>query len=233
MVLSRYLAIHYNHTQKQFIHKPLNKPAVDFRLLNEHPKMFVVSGPSGVGKDSVLRALIRTGLPLYHVVTANTRKPRQDEKEGIDYFFVSRQDFEGMIARDELIEYSRVYDDYKGIPKVQVTKAMATGKDVIFRLDVQGAEKIKSIYPQAILIFLLPSNEQEWFKRLGGRRLSQEKDLDTRIATVKMELEKAMNFDYLVVNAQNELRKTVEIIKAIITAEHHKPEPHKNKLLEK
>jgi len=192
--------------------------------------MFVVSGPSGVGKDSVLRALFKTDLPLYFVVTANTRKPRQDEREGIDYFFVSRQEFERMIAGDELIEYSNVYDDYKGIPKAQVKKAMATGKDVIFRLDVQGAEKIKSIYPQAVLIFLLPSNEQEWFKRLGGRRLSQEKDLDTRIATVKMELEKAIHFDYLVVNAQNQIRKTVETIKAIIIAEHHKPGSHKIEL---
>ena len=192
--------------------------------------MFVLSGPSGVGKDSVLRALLRTDLPLYHVVTANTRKPRQDEKEGIDYFFVSRQEFERMIAENELIEYSKVYDDYKGIPKAQVKKAMDTGKDVIFRLDVQGAEKIKSIYPQAVLIFLLPSNEQEWFKRLGGRRLSQEKDLDTRIATVKIELEKGLHFDYLVVNAQNQLAKTVKTIEAIIIAEHHKPDSRKIEL---
>jgi guanylate kinase len=82
-----------------------------------------------------------------------------------------------MITNDEFIEYSHVYDDYKGVPKNQIREAMNSGKDVVLRLDVQGAEKIKKIYPQAILIFLLPSSQEDWFKRLGGRRLSHEKDL--------------------------------------------------------
>jgi len=189
--------------------------------------MIVISGPSGVGKDSVLRGLKNSELPIHHVVTVNTRKPRPDEKEGVDYFFVSREKFEEMIARDEFIEYSKVYDDYKGVPKSQIKAALNCGKDVVLRLDVQGAEKIKCIYPQAILIFLLPSNEDDWYKRLGGRRLSHEKDLDTRILTVKEELKKAHNFDYLVVNAQNQLRETVRVIEAIITAEHQRSKPNK------
>ena len=106
--------------------------------------------------------------------------------------------------------------------KSQIKDALDSGKDVVLRLDVQGAEKIKKIYPQAILIFLLPSSDEDWYKRLGGRRLSHEKDLDTRIVTVKEELKKSLNFNYLVVNEQNKLRKTIEIIEAIITAEHHK-----------
>ena len=186
--------------------------------------MIIISGPSGVGKDSVLRALKKRNLPLYHVVTANTRKPRPDEVEGVDYFFISKEKFEDMIKKDELIEYSTVYQDYKGVPKSEVRNAIKTNKDVIFRLDVQGAEKIKSIYPQSVLIFLIPTNQEEWFKRLGGRRLSKEKDLDTRIKTVRIEMEKVNIFDYIVVNAQNKLTKTVNIIEAIITAEHHKTE---------
>jgi len=189
--------------------------------------MAVISGPSGVGKDSVLRALKKSGLPIYHVVTANTRAPRSDEKEGVDYFFVSRDEFEKMISNDELIEYSHVYDDYKGVPKAQIRKAIESGNDVILRLDVQGAEKIKKMYPDAVLIFLTPANEEEWFQRLGGRRLSQEKDFATRIATVKDELIKARNFDYIVVNAQNQLQKTITTIEAIITAEHQKSKPRK------
>lgn len=189
--------------------------------------MAVISGPSGVGKDSVLRALKKSGLPIYHVVTANTRAPRSDEKEGVDYFFVSRDEFEKMISNDELIEYSHVYDDYKGVPKAQIRKAIESGSDVILRLDVQGAEKIKKMYPDAVLIFLTPANEEEWFQRLGGRRLSQEKDFATRIATVKDELIKARNFDYIVVNAQNQLQKTITTIEAIITAEHQKSKPRK------
>ena len=203
------------------------KEKVDFNILEQAPLMVVISGPSGVGKDSVLRALKKSDLPIYHVVTANTRAPRPDEKEGVDYFFVSRETFEKMISADELIEYSRVYDDYKGVPKAQIRKANESGKDVILRLDVQGAEKIKKLYEDAVLIFLTPANEEEWYQRLGGRRLSQEKDFETRITTVKDELIIARNFDYIVVNAQNQLQKTVTIIEAIITAEHQKSKPRK------
>lgn len=192
--------------------------------------MIVISGPSGVGKDSVLRAMKNSELPIHHVVTVNTRAPRPDEKEGVDYFFVSREKFEDMIAHEELVEYSHVYDDYKGVPKSQIQDALDSGKDVVLRLDVQGAEKIKNIYPQAISIFLLPSNQDDWYKRLGGRRLGNEKDLDKRILTVKDELVKAREFDYLVINEQNKLTQTVQMIEAIITAEHLRAKPRKIKL---
>lgn len=219
----------YNHNKINIIiiRANLNKLSVDFDILEKNPLMIVISGPSGVGKDSVLRALKRSELPIHHVVTVNTRNPRPDEQEGVDYFFVSREKFEKMIENQEFIEYAKVYDDYKGVPKAQIRNAIETGKDVVLRLDVQGAEKIKSIYPQAILIFLLPSNQDDWYKRLGGRRLSHEKDLDTRIRTVRDELKKARDFDYLVVNEQNKLSKTVGMIEAIITVEHHRAKPRK------
>lgn len=205
----------------------MNKLSVNFDILEKHPLMLVISGPSGVGKDSVLRALKQSDVSIHHVVTVNTRKPRPDEKEGVDYFFVSREKFEEMIDNDEFIEYARVYEDYKGVPKSQIRDALNSGKDVVLRLDVQGAEKIKKLYPQAILIFLLPSNQEEWYKRLGGRRHSHEKDLDTRILTVIEELVKAREFDYLVVNEQNQLTKTVDMIKSIITSEHLRSKPRK------
>ena len=200
----------------------MQKIHVNFQVNKDTPLLFIISGPSGVGKDAVLRALKARDLPIQHVVTANTRKPRPDETEGVDYYFVSKAEFERMIAHDELIEYAEVYDDYKGVPKSEVRKAISSNNDVIFRLDVQGAEKIKSIYPQSILIFLVPANEEEWFKRLGGRRLSNEKDLDMRIETVQKELRTINAFDYVVVNAQNKLEQTVDIIESIMTAEHHK-----------
>ena len=200
----------------------MNKLQVNFQVNPDTPLLLIISGPSGVGKDSVLRALKERDLPLYHVITANTREPRPDEKEGVDYYFVSRERFKEMIGNDELLEYSEVYEDYKGVPKSEVRKAIETDKDVIFRLDVQGAEKIKSIYPQAISIFLIPANQEEWFKRLGVRRMANEKDLDTRIETVQKELETIDEFNYVVVNADNKLNETVDIIEAIITAEHHR-----------
>lgn len=200
----------------------MNQLQVNFQVNPDTPLLLIISGPSGVGKDSVLRALKERDLPLYHVITANTREPRPDEKEGVDYYFVSRERFKEMIGNDELLEYSEVYEDYKGVPKSEVRKAIETDKDVIFRLDVQGAEKIKSIYPQAISIFLIPANQEEWFKRLGVRRMANEKDLDTRIETVQKELETIDEFNYVVVNADNKLNETVDIIEAIITAEHHR-----------
>jgi len=200
---------------------------IDFNILEQHPLMIVISGPSGVGKDSVLRALKQSPLPIYHVITANTRCPRPDEKEGVDYFFVSHEEFERMIANNELIEYSHVYGDYKGVPKSQIRKALDSGKDVVLRLDVQGAEKIKKMYPEAILIFLTPSNQEEWYQRLGGRTHSQEKDMDQRIATVIKELESAKEFDYIVVNAQGKLNAAITNIEAIITAEHHRTYQHR------
>lgn len=205
----------------------MNKLSVNFDILEKNPLMIVISGPSGVGKDSVLRALKKSNLPIHHVVTVNTRKPRPDEKEGVDYFFVSREKFKEMISNNEFIEYSRVYKDFKGVPKSQIREALNSSNDVVLRLDVQGAEKIKDIYPQAILIFLLPSNQDDWYKRLGGRRLSHEKDMDTRISTVKDELIKARDFDYLVVNEQNKLTKTVQTIESIIKTEHLRAKPRK------
>ena len=184
--------------------------------------MIIISGPSGVGKDSVLRELKKRDLPLHHVVTANTRKPRKDEKEGVDYFFVSKERFEEMIRDDELIEHSEAYRVCNSVPKYEVRKAIQSSKDVIFRLDVQGAEKIKAIYPNAKLVFLIPANQEEWFERLGDRKKSEEKDLDMRIETVQEELQKIELFDYVVTNAQGQLTRTVDIIESIITAEHHK-----------
>lgn len=189
--------------------------------------MLVISGPSGVGKDTVLRALKKSRLPIHHVITANTRPPRRDEKEGVDYFFVSREKFEEMIRNNELIEYSKVYEDYKGVPKEQIRQALSSGKDVVLRLDVQGAQKIKKIYPQAILVFLTPSNQEEWLQRLTKRRLSEEKDMVTRIATIKMELELAREFDYIVTNAQNQLQDTINMIESIIIAEHQRTNQQK------
>jgi guanylate kinase len=204
----------------------LSEESINFNILERNPLMVVISGPSGVGKDAVLRALKRSSLPIYHVVTVNTRPPRLGEKEGVDYFFVSRQKFEEMIEQEAFIEYSHVYEDYKGVPKSQIRKAMASGKDVILRLDVQGAEKIKRLVPNAILIFLVPSSQKDWFKRLGGRHKS-DKDMETRINTAREELIRAMDFDYIVTNIQNKLDETVQTIEAILIAEHQKTSQRK------
>jgi guanylate kinase len=197
---------------------------VNFDVLKKGALLFVISGPSGVGKDSVVKALKKKPGKFHFVITANTRAPRPDEEEGVDYFFVSKDHFHEMIEQDQLVEWAHVYGDYKGVPKAQVEDALASGKDVLMRLDVQGAKKIKSLYPFAILIFLLPSNEKEWDERLLARAKAQgtDLDMDIRIEKVKEELKALDIFDYAVVNADDQLDQTVETILAIITAEHQK-----------
>lgn len=187
--------------------------------------LIVISGPSGVGKDSVLRALKSRNLPLHFVVTVNTRPPRSDEVDGKDYIFISNDEFEAMKAGGELLEHAHVYNDFKGVPRAQVKAAMATGKDVLMRLDVQGAATIKQQAPDALLIFITAASEEELVKRLQGRDTESEADLKVRIETAREEFRRAAEFDYIVANAHNQLEETVDTIVSIITAEHHRVNP--------
>lgn len=196
--------------------------SLSFDLLHPHPLLIVISGPSGVGKDSVLQALKARNLPMHFVVTATTRSPRPEEKHGVDYFFVSLEEFERMIAEDELIEHAIVYNQYKGIPKAQIREAFASGKDVVLRVDVQGAARLQSLYPNALMIFLLPSNEQEWIDRLRRRNTETPENLVLRVETARKEIESLPRFDYMVVNAEDRLEQAADTIVAIIQAEHHK-----------
>ena len=191
------------------------------------PLLIVISGPSGVGKDSVLQRMKDRGLPFHFVVTATTRPQRLEEQEGVDYIFVGREEFADMIEKGELMEYALVYSDYKGIPKAQVRKALASGKDVVMRVDVQGAATVRKISPEAILIFLTTSSEDELVERLKKRKTEKAEDLKLRIATARQEFNRVGEFDYIVVNREDQLDATVETINDIIQAEHHRVEPRR------
>jgi len=189
------------------------------------PLIFVISGPSGVGKDTVLEAMKMRHLPLHYVVTATTRPIREGEVDGKDYFFVTRDQFAEMIENYQLIEYAIVYDDYKGIPRQQVEDALASGRDVVLKLDVQGAETIRKLYPEAVLIFLSTQDEQELVDRLKARQTEPPDNLKLRIATARQELKQVEEFDYYIVNAHSKLEHTVDVVVSIITAEHHRSRP--------
>lgn len=190
--------------------------------LRKQPLVIVISGPSGVGKDSVIERMKERGLPFHFLVTTTSRARRPDEVEGKDYYFVTREEFEGMIARDELFEYAHVYKDYKGIPKERIREAFASGQDVIMRLDVQGAETVRTRSPDAILIFLSTRDEQELIERLQSRRTETADSLKIRVETAHHEFKKLDLFDYYVVNAEGKLDEAVDSILAIIQAEHHR-----------
>ncbi len=194
----------------------------DFNLLKPEPLLVVISGPSGVGKDSVILRMKERQMPFHFVVTATTRPPRKDEVHGVDYFFISADIFAEMINQDELLEYAIVYNDYKGIPKQQVRQALESGEDVVMRVDVQGAAKIRALSPDAVLIFLTTQDEEEMINRLRIRKSETPEGLNLRIAMARQELKRIDEYDYAVVNRDGELDKTVDTITAIIHAEHHR-----------
>lgn len=188
--------------------------------LNEpKPVLVVLSGPSGVGKDATIHLLEQTGHPFYFVVTATTRPIRPGEADGVDYHFVSVGEFAEMIEEGELLEYAVVYGDYKGIPKKHVREALATGKDVVMRIDVQGAATIRKLVPNAVTIFLTAESEEELVRRLHERKTEEPGKLKMRIATARQELKRIMEFDYVVVNRDQELEETVHQVLSIIAAE--------------
>ena len=197
----------------------------EFNLHKPQPLLIVISGPSGVGKDSVLHGLKERKLPMHFVVTATTRPRRENETQGVDYFFFSKDEFAQMIEQEELIEYAIVYDDYKGIPKQQVQEALASGQDVIMRVDVQGAASVRKLADEAVLIFLTTESEEALVKRLKARQTETAENLNLRIATARQELKRATEFDYLVVNADGHLEETVDTVVAILQAEHHRVHP--------
>jgi guanylate kinase len=199
----------------------------EFNLHNPQPLLIIISGPSGVGKDSVLRTMKMRGLPFHFVVTTTTRTPRPEEVNGRDYFFISKEEFARMIDNDEFFEYAIVYKDYKGNSKKQVHDALVCGQDVIMRLDVQGAATVRKLAPEAVLIFLTTQSEKELVDRLKSRKTDAAEDLSLRIATAQQELKRAVEFDYVIVNADGRLDETVDTVVAIIRAEHHRVHPRK------
>ena len=191
-----------------------------FELRKPSPLLIVISGPSGVGKDSVVQRMKERGLPFHFVVTATTREKRENEVHGQDYWFVSKDEFARMIEENELIEYAIVYGDYKGIPKWEVRDALASGKDVVMRIDVQGAESVRKIALEALLIFITCEGEDELERRLRQRKTETVDSLSLRIATARKELQRIEEFDYVIVNQDFHLDDTVDNVRAVISAEH-------------
>lgn len=194
------------------------------------PLLVVISGPSGVGKDSLVERIKARGAQFHFVVTATSRPPRPGERHGVDYFFVSQDEFEAMIAQDELLEYALVYGQYKGIPKQQIREAFASGKDVVMRLDVQGAATIKRLIPDAVLIFLSAASEEELVERLSRRRTESDVQLGRRIKTARQEMTTIEGFDYVVINSQCQLDLAADHVLSIIEAEHHRVHPRQAQL---
>ena len=193
--------------------------ATHLNTLGPQPLMMVVSGPSGVGKDAVLTRLRERQYPVHIVVTATTRAMRPTERDGIDYIFLDEATFERKVADDGFLEWAVVYGNRYGVPKDQVSDALASGKDVIIKSDVQGAETMKRLNPEAVFVFVAPPSMEELERRLRDRKSEATGDLERRLETARQELERLPMFDYVVVNENGAIDEAAEALEAIMRAE--------------
>ena len=197
---------------------------------SQPPLLVVLSGPSGVGKDAVLARMSELGRPFRYVVTATTRPKRAGEKNGVDYHFFSRKEFQQMLDEHQFLEWAIVYGNYYGVPKDEITLALSKGVDVIVKVDVQGAATIKKILPQAVFIFLMPPSMEELEKRLRKRLSESSTDLALRLKRAKEETKSLPLFDYAITSRQEKLDDVVFQIDAIIAAEKCRVKPRVMKL---
>jgi guanylate kinase len=184
-----------------------------------NPLVIVVSGPSGVGKDAILNLMKARNYPFFFMTTYTTRKRRNNEVEGQDYHFVSEEEFQELLKTDGLLEWARVYGNYYGPPKGPVKKALSEGRDTILKVDIQGAQTIKKVLPEAILIFILPPSTEELTNRLSKRCTETPADLALRLKTAETELNQISHFDYAVMNPCDNVESAVQDILSIIKAE--------------
>ncbi len=187
--------------------------------MNRQGILIVVSGFSGSGKGTIMKELIRRYDDNYALsVSATTRQPREGEADGREYFFKTREEFEKMIAKEELIEYARYVNNYYGTPKAYVEEQLAAGRDVILEIELQGALKIKEKFPQALLLFVTPPSVNELKRRLISRGTESEEVIEQRMKRASEEAEGMEAYDYYVVN--DVLDTCVEDVHRIICAEH-------------
>lgn len=187
--------------------------------------VFVLSGPSGVGKDSVTRVLKEEGFALSYCVTATTRSPRPQEVPGRSYHFVSHEEFERLKRGGELLEHAIVHGKQYGIPVWEVRDGLRKGRDLLITVDTQGARTIRHVLSDAVYIFLAPPTLDELVPRLQRRGTETPEELEIRLAKAREEMDELPRYDYKIVNHRDRLHESAEVLKAIITAERNRAQP--------
>ena len=191
-------------------------------MLKQKGILFVLSGPSGVGKGTVRQRLFEQETSLKYSVSATTRKKRPGEKEGVDYFYKTEEEFKKMIVNGELLEYAQYVNNYYGTPKKYVEEQIALGNDVFLEIEVQGALQVKRNFPEGVFIFLCPPSLEELKNRIINRGTETDSLIKNRLKEASKEIEMMSEYDYVVVN--DDVDKAVEKVKAIIVSEHCKRE---------
>ncbi len=190
--------------------------------MTEKGLLIVLSGPSGVGKGTVRKAIFENSVDFEYSISMTSRSKRVGEQEGVDYFFKTKEEFEKLIEQGELLEYAKYVDNYYGTPVKYVRETMDKGKDIFLEIEVQGAEQVKNKIPDALFIFLAPPSILDLENRLKGRGTESDEVIKERIKKARKEIQMMYLYDYVVENDEVEL--AVERIKAIIKSEHLKRE---------
>lgn len=187
--------------------------------------LFVLSAPSGAGKDTVIQALQAQGADFFVVPSVTTRAPRPGESEGKPYYFVDQERFDHMVAENELLEHANVHGHWYGQPRQPIRENLQAGRDVLLKIDVQGAATVRRLIPQAVFIFLHPGSSEELAQRLEGRNTETAEQLQRRAADAQRELAEQHWFDYLVFNRHGRLQVAADDLRAIMRAEHCRVAP--------
>lgn len=189
-------------------------------MQKQNGKLFVISGPSGAGKGTIVNAVMDQADPSGTAlsISMTTREPRPGEEDGVNYFFVTKEEFRRQIEAGGFLEYAEVYDHYYGTPKSKVMEKLNQGKDVILEIDIQGALNVKRAFPEGVLIFILPPSMEVLRSRLTGRGTDAPEVIERRLSKTRGELTFIDRYDYGVVN--DDLEEAVETVQAIMRAEH-------------
>ncbi len=191
------------------------------------PLLIIVSGPSGGGKDAILSLMKEKGYPFEFITTVTTRPKRVNERDGVHYHFVSAEKFQAMLKQSGLLEWANVYGNWYGVPKQPVKEALAAGRDIIIKVDMQGAATIKKIVPEAVFIFIAPPSIEELLNRLKQRSTESQFDLEVRTRAAEGEMKQVFMFDYIVVNKGDGIDEAIAQIQAIVTAEKCRVNPRR------
>ncbi|NPV27711.1 MAG: guanylate kinase [Firmicutes bacterium] len=179
--------------------------------------LLVLSGPSGAGKGTLCKALLQKCPELTYSISVTTRSPRPGENHGVNYFFLSTAEFQDMAERGELLEWAQVYDHYYGTPRKFVEETLASGRDIILEIDIQGARQIKEKFPAGVFVFVMPPSLEELAVRIVKRGADSEEEIRKRLSCASDELSHVTDYDYVVLN--DEVTRAVEKLKAILIAE--------------
>ena len=169
-------------------------------MRNRKGLLLVVSGPSGAGKGTICKALLNKNDQIKLSVSATTRKPRNGEVHGVNYFFIEKEEFAKMIENGEFLEYAQIYDNFYGTPKAAIIECLEKGQDVILEIEMQGARQIKEVYPEGVFIFVLPPSLEELKSRIVGRGTETQEEIEKRFSCAFEEINQIVNYDYFIVN---------------------------------